>query len=61
MPILNKFITTALPLIPKSIVGQVAKRYIAGVKLSDGVSCRPKSESYKRRFHVVDFKIVGNV
>jgi proline dehydrogenase len=37
MPILNKFITTALPLIPKSIVGLVAKRYIAGVKLADGV------------------------
>lgn len=26
-----------LPLIPKTIVGQVAKRYIAGVKLADGV------------------------
>jgi proline dehydrogenase len=37
MPILNKLITTALPLIPKSIVGLVAKRYIAGVKLADGV------------------------
>jgi proline dehydrogenase len=37
MPILNKLITTALPLIPKSIVGQVAKRYIAGVHLSDGI------------------------
>ncbi len=38
MPILNKLITTALPIIPKAIVGQVAKRYIAGIKLSDGVS-----------------------
>jgi len=37
MPILNKLITTAFPLIPKVIVGQVAKRYIAGVALSDGV------------------------
>jgi proline dehydrogenase len=37
MPILNKLITTAFPFIPKSIVGQVAKRYIAGVALSDGV------------------------
>jgi proline dehydrogenase len=36
MPILNKLITTAFPFIPKSIVGQVAKRYIAGVALSDG-------------------------
>jgi proline dehydrogenase len=37
MPILNKLITTALPLIPKAIVSQVAKRYIAGVELSDGI------------------------
>lgn len=37
MPILNKLITSVLPLIPKTIVGQVAKRYIAGVKLADGV------------------------
>ena len=37
MPILNKLITTAFPFIPKVIVGQVAKRYIAGVALSDGV------------------------
>jgi proline dehydrogenase len=37
MPILNKIITTVLPFIPKTIVGQVAKRYIAGVRLSDGV------------------------
>ena len=37
MPILNKLITTAFPFIPKAIVGQVAKRYIAGVALSDGV------------------------
>ena len=37
MPILNRLITAALPLIPKPIVGQVAKRYIAGVKLADGV------------------------
>jgi proline dehydrogenase len=37
MPILNKLITTAFPFIPKPIVGQVAKRYIAGVALADGV------------------------
>jgi proline dehydrogenase len=37
MPILNKLVTTALPIIPKVIVGQVAKRYIAGVSLADGV------------------------
>ncbi|MGD0038538.1 MAG: proline dehydrogenase family protein, partial [Bacteroidota bacterium] len=37
MPILNKLIITAFPFIPKVIVGQVAKRYIAGVALSDGV------------------------
>jgi proline dehydrogenase len=37
MPILNKLITVAFPLIPKPIVGQVAKRYIAGNALSDGV------------------------
>jgi proline dehydrogenase len=37
MPILNKLITTVLPFIPKIVVGQVAKRYIAGFHLSDGV------------------------
>jgi proline dehydrogenase len=37
MPILNKLITTAFPFIPKAIIGQVAKRYIAGIALSDGV------------------------
>ena len=37
MPILNQLVTTVLPFIPKTIVGQVAKRYIAGVHLSDGV------------------------
>ncbi len=37
MPLLNKLITTTLPLVPKTIVGQVAKRYIAGTQLSDGV------------------------
>ena len=37
MPILNQLITTVLPFIPKTIVDQVAKRYIAGVRLSDGV------------------------
>lgn len=37
MPILNKLITTVLPFIPKVIVGQVAKRYIAGTTLADGI------------------------
>lgn len=37
MPFLNKLIVSALPLIPKPIVGQVSKRYIAGSSLSDGV------------------------
>jgi proline dehydrogenase len=37
MPVLNKLIVNVLPLIPKSIVGQVAKRYIAGTTLSDGI------------------------
>ena len=37
MPILNRLITTVLPIIPKAIVSHVAKRYIAGVTLSDGV------------------------
>ena len=37
MPILNNLITAVFPYIPKAIVGQVAKRYIAGVALSDGV------------------------
>jgi proline dehydrogenase len=37
MSILNKLIVNALPLIPKPIVGQVAKRYIAGTTLPDGI------------------------
>ena len=37
MPLLNKLIATAFPYIPKFIVGQVAKRYIAGTELADGV------------------------
>lgn len=37
MPILNKLITTALPVIPKIIIEKVSKRYIAGSKLSDGI------------------------
>ncbi len=37
MSFINKVIVKALPLIPKPIVGQVAKRYIAGITLPDGV------------------------
>jgi len=37
MSLLNKLIVNALPLIPKPVVGQVAKRYIAGTTLPDGV------------------------
>ncbi len=37
MSILNKLIVNLLPLIPKPVVGQVAKRYIAGITLPDGV------------------------
>jgi proline dehydrogenase len=37
MSILNKLIVNVLPLIPKPIVGQVAKRYIAGTALPDGI------------------------
>jgi proline dehydrogenase len=38
MPILNRLITTALPVIPKIIVAKVAKRYIAGEKITDGIN-----------------------
>jgi proline dehydrogenase len=38
MSLLNKAVVTALPFIPKSIVGQVAKRYIAGTLLEDGIA-----------------------
>jgi proline dehydrogenase len=38
MSLLNKLVVTALPLIPRAVVGQVAKRYIAGITLADGVS-----------------------
>ena len=37
MSLLNKFVVTAMPLIPKAIVGRVARRYIAGTTLADGV------------------------
>jgi len=37
MSVLNKFVVTVLPVIPKAVVGQVAKRYIAGVTLQDAV------------------------
>lgn len=37
MSLLNKFIVNALPLIPKSVVGHVAKRYIAGTTLPDAI------------------------
>ncbi|HVN48529.1 MAG TPA: proline dehydrogenase family protein [Bacteroidota bacterium] len=38
MSVLNKAVVTALPIIPKSIIGQVAKRYIAGETLAEGVA-----------------------
>ena len=37
MSLLNKFVVTALPIIPKSIVGQISKRYIAGITIQDAV------------------------
>jgi proline dehydrogenase len=37
MSLLNKLVVTAMPLIPKAIVGRVARRYIAGTTLADGV------------------------
>ena len=38
MSLLNKLVVTTMPLIPKPIVGRVARRYIAGTTLADGVS-----------------------
>ncbi|HTY39020.1 MAG TPA: proline dehydrogenase family protein [Bacteroidota bacterium] len=38
MSFLNKVVVTAMPLIPKAIVGRVARRYIAGITLTDGVN-----------------------
>jgi len=37
MKMLNQLITKTMPLIPKSIIHQVAKKYIAGDELSDAV------------------------
>lgn len=37
MSFLNKFVVTAMPIIPKAIVGRVARRYIAGTTLDDGI------------------------
>lgn len=38
MSLLNRLVVSALPVIPKAVVGQVAKRYIAGTTLSDAVA-----------------------
>jgi proline dehydrogenase len=53
MPILNQLITTVLPFIPKTIVGQVAKKYIAGVRLFDGV-CVAKDLNEKGMMATMD-------
>ncbi len=37
MSLLNKLVVTAMPLIPKAVVGRVARRYIAGTTLANGV------------------------
>jgi proline dehydrogenase len=37
MSLLNKLVVTAMPLIPRSVVGRVARRYIAGTTLADAV------------------------
>jgi proline dehydrogenase len=37
MSFLNKLVVTAMPLIPKVVVGRVASRYIAGTTLAEGV------------------------
>jgi proline dehydrogenase len=37
MSLLNKLVVSAMPFIPKAVVGQVAKRYIAGTALRDAV------------------------
>jgi proline dehydrogenase len=37
MSLLNKLVVTAMPLIPKSVVGRVARRYIAGTTLADAI------------------------
>ena len=38
MSLLNKLVVAAMPLIPKAVVGRVARRYIAGTTLADGVA-----------------------
>jgi proline dehydrogenase len=38
MPFLNKFIAASLPYVPKTIIGQFSKKYIAGTTLSDALS-----------------------
>ncbi len=37
MSFLNKLVVTAMPVVPKAVVGRVASRYIAGTTLTDGV------------------------
>ncbi len=37
MSFLNKLIVSALPIVPKALVGQFSRRYIAGVTLQDAV------------------------
>ncbi len=48
MSLLNSLVVTSLPFIPKSIVGQISKRYIAGVSLGDAV--RTVKELNRRGF-----------
>lgn len=38
MSLLNKLVIAAMPFIPRAVVGQVARRYIAGTTLQDGVN-----------------------
>lgn len=37
MPLLNRLVVAAMPVIPKAVVGRVARRYIAGTTLADAV------------------------
>jgi proline dehydrogenase len=37
MSLLNKLVVTAMPLIPRSVVGRVARKYIAGTTLADAI------------------------
>lgn len=56
MELLNKITVGVIPVVPKAVVGKIASRYIAGVKLSDAVRV---TKSLNSRGAVVTIDLLG--